>query len=158
MVKTAGRRGRRGEWRCGGVEEAMLTAGPHTQQLSGRVDAERGSRSDKPTCPAAQHKSNSRGITLALPCCPESPVSPASCSSRTTRWGCAVRDISVQAPFRPCSDSVPQIRVRAQRHLTLFRCFPIAACVLAFGRYYVMLCHEFFYNDWLERYSRNETL
>ena len=23
---------------------------------------------------------------------------------------------------------------------------------------YVMLCHEFFYNDWLERYSRNETL
>ena len=49
-------------------------------------------------------------------------------------------------------------------YLTLFCFFPIAAvCVLvsvwgAAMLCYVMLCHEFFYNDWLGRYSRNETL
>ena len=42
-----------------------------------------------------------------------------------------------------------------------FLFFPHSRCVrarLRVGRCHVMLCHEFFYNDWLGRYSRNETL
>ena len=42
-----------------------------------------------------------------------------------------------------------------------FLFFPHSRCVrarLRVGRCHVMLCHEFFYNDWLERYTRNETL